>query len=134
MALDATKRPARRIAQLLEPLAGDDDLVVLDCPPSVSLRTFDQLPDGPVAVSRRPPQVVAFLSMVDRRRRQHREVVAELPDLRPQIAPLVIPAAAVVEQMGVQRAPVPAFAPRSAAAAAYAAWWELLGGRLAGGA
>src|SRR5690606_30492016 len=34
--LDATKKPTRRLAQLLRPLRREYDYVVLDCPPSIS--------------------------------------------------------------------------------------------------
>ncbi|MEJ7704764.1 MAG: hypothetical protein WKF47_14365 [Geodermatophilaceae bacterium] len=37
-----------------------------------------------------------------------------------------IPAASVIEQMAERRAPVPVFAPRSAAAAAYVSLWAEL--------
>ena len=37
LALDATKRPTRRSARLLAPLAAEYDYVFLDCPPSISL-------------------------------------------------------------------------------------------------
>lgn len=149
LALDDTKRPGGRIGKLLDPLADDYDLVVLDCPPSVSLlsesivraadvvvvpivpstlslRTFDQFLDHLVANAKPAPAVVGFFSMVDRRKRQHRDVVADLPRQRPSIHPLVVPAATVVEQMGVHRSPVTAFAPASEAAGAYRALWELV--------
>src|SRR6478672_10500627 len=35
--LDRTKRPTRRLERVLEPLSREYDLLVLDCPPSVSL-------------------------------------------------------------------------------------------------
>jgi len=35
--LDATKKPTQRLARLLRPLAAEYDLVVLDCPPGISL-------------------------------------------------------------------------------------------------
>ena len=37
LALDAFKRPTRRLARVLEPLRGEYDYVFLDCPPSISL-------------------------------------------------------------------------------------------------
>jgi cellulose biosynthesis protein BcsQ len=37
LALDRTKRPRAGLARMLAPVAGDYDLVVLDCPPSISL-------------------------------------------------------------------------------------------------
>ena len=98
LALDATKRPTRRLARVLAPLAEDYDYVFLDCPPSISLvsenvfeaadallvplipatlssRTFEQLRD---VVDGAAPQLLAFFSMVDARKRLHREVIEEL--------------------------------------------------------
>jgi chromosome partitioning protein len=146
LALDDAKQPTRRIGQLLDPLAGDYDTVILDCPPSVSLlsesvvraadvvvvpvvpsslslRTFDQLMQHLVANSKRRPRVVGFFSMVDRRKREHRDAVAALPQERPEIRRLTVPVAAVVEQMGLRRAPVLEFAPDSPAAGAYRDLW-----------
>jgi cellulose biosynthesis protein BcsQ len=151
LSLDATKNPTQRIAGLLKPLASDYDVVVLDCPPSVSLlsesvvraadvivvpivpsalslRTFDQLLEHLIAQSKGKPRVIGFFSMVDRRKRQHREVVAALPGQRAQVHPLVVPAATVVERMGLERAPVGAFAPKSEAARTYAELWSLVSG------
>jgi cellulose biosynthesis protein BcsQ len=152
LALHKEKRPTRQLGRLLGPLAAEYDIVVLDCPPSISLvsenilhavhtllvplipttlseRTFDQLTafieglDGP------RPAVLAFFSMVDRRKRLHREIAARLQAERSDIAVAMIPAMTVVEQMAVQRAPVPAFAPRSAAAQHYRQLWAELRAR-----
>ena len=142
------KRPTRRLRRLLKPLAADYDTVVLDCPPSVSLvshdvleaadvvavpllpstlslRTLDQLLAGLDDVERRP-QVRAFFSMVDRRRTLHRTLVETLPAERPEVLPVWIPAASVVEQMGERRAPVLVTAPNSPAAQAYRDLWAAL--------
>lgn len=153
LVLGDTKRPEARLAKLLAPVAADYDLAILDCPPSISLvsesvfetadallvplipatlsvRTFEQLlrfVDDQVAD---PPEVVAFFSMVDRRKRLHREVVDGLGRTYPQIAAAAIPNASDVERMGVRRAPLTEFAPASAAARAYAALWAETVGRL----
>jgi chromosome partitioning protein len=146
LALDATKRPTRQIGELLEPLADSYDHVILDCPPSVSLlsesviraadvvavpivpsslslRSFDQLLAHLVEHSKKQPRVVGFFSMVDRRKREHRDAVAALPAQRAEILPLAVPVASVVEQMGWRRAPVETFAPSSEAADAYRRLW-----------
>lgn len=146
LALDRTKRPRAGIARVLEPLRGEYDVVVLDCAPSISLvsegvfgasglllvpivpsplslRTFEQLEGFLAALPDPPPGVLAFLSMVDRRRRLHRELAASLPDTLPALAGASIPVASAVELMGQRRAPLVATHPRSAAARAYAALW-----------
>ena len=146
LALDRAKRPTRRIAQLLKPLAAEYQVLILDCPPSVSLvsegvlraadtllvplvpatlslRTFDQLTDF-VAHARRPrPRILAFFSMVDSRKRLHRDTVARVGAERSDLARAIVPAASIVEQMGPRRLPVVVFSPKSAAAAAYRQLW-----------
>jgi cellulose biosynthesis protein BcsQ len=67
--------------------------------------------------------VLAFCSMIDRRKRLHKEIAERLPAERKDVASTAIPALSMIEQMAVQRAPVAAFAPRSAAARAYAGLW-----------
>jgi len=147
--LDAAKHSHDRVRRLLAPLESEYDLVVLDCPPGVtllsenivrgsdvvlvplvpallSLRTLDQLTDFVAGLPGPRPRVLAFLSMVDRRKKAHRELVASLPAERDVVVPVAIPNLAVVEQMAVERAPVTVFAPRSAASAAYRALWDLV--------
>jgi chromosome partitioning protein len=146
LALDSTKRSTQRIARMLEPLAGDYDLVVIDCPPSISLvsenvlhaadavlvplipttlsvRTLDQLSTFIDELDGSRPRVLGFFSMVDRRKRLHREIVERLPTERDDLAATAIPALAVIERMTVRRAPVAAFAPRSDAAHRYQELW-----------
>jgi chromosome partitioning protein len=152
LALHKQKRPTRQLARLLDPLAQEYDIVFLDCPPSISLvsenilhavdtllvpvipttlsqRTFDQLTSFIETLDGDRPAVLAFFSMVDRRKRLHREIVAALPAERSDIARAAIPALTQVEQMAVRRAPVAVFAPRSAAAQAYAELWGELRAR-----
>jgi chromosome partitioning protein len=145
--LDSAKRPARRLASLLGPLKADYDIVVLDCPPSISLlsesvlhaadlllvplipttlsvRTLDQLTDFIGEFNGHRPDVLAFFSMIDRRKRLHNQIAQDLPAERPEFAAVAIPALSVIEQMSVHRAPVSAFAPRSQAARQYAELWQ----------
>jgi chromosome partitioning protein len=147
--LDATKKPTQRLARLLRPLAAEYDLVVLDCPPGISLlsesvlhaadvllvplipttlsvRTLDQLSEFISGFNGHQPKVLAFCSMIDRRKRLHREIAEQLPAERPDVARTVIPALSLIERMSVERAPVTAFAPRSTAARQYAALWAEL--------
>lgn len=154
LALDAHKRPTRRLSRVLEPLAGEYDYVVLDCPPSISLvsesvfeaadvllvpivpatlssRTFAQLRDVVGAGDAPGPAIMAFFSMVDPRKRLHRDVVAALAD-DPDVLRTAIPSASDVERMGEQRTVVERFAPRGRAAAAYRDLWAEIRERLAG--
>jgi cellulose biosynthesis protein BcsQ len=144
--LDDAKRRTTRLRQLLNGVQSEYDVVLLDCPPSISLmsenvlhaadtllvplipatlslRTFDQLV-GFVADSRKPrPEVVAFFSMADRRKRLHRDVIEAIGRDRNRVLDTVIPSLAVIEQMAEHRAPVAAFAPKSRAAQCYEELW-----------
>lgn len=144
--LDKRPQPLDGLARVLAPIADDYDIVILDCAPSISLvsetvfstvelllvplvpstlsvRTFEQLQAFLARGSQPAPAVLAFLSMVDRRKRLHRELSASLPAALPRVAAAAIPSASVVELMGVRRAPVVSSVPRSPAAKAYAALW-----------
>jgi chromosome partitioning protein len=79
----------------------------------------------------RRPEIVAFFSMVDGRKRLHRDVVATLPAAHPGgVVETAIPAATEVELMGVERAPVVVSAPHSRAARAYRSLWDEVRPRL----
>ena len=144
LALDAVKKPTRRLSRVLKPLLAEYEYVFLDCPPSISLvsesvfkaadallvpvvpatlsaRTLDQLG----AVLDGSPRLLAFFSMVDRRKRLHRDVMETLRGTRAgEVLETVIPAAASIERMGLERDAVSAYAPRGAAAAAYEDLWS----------
>jgi chromosome partitioning protein len=145
-------KPARKLAKLLVPLAAEYDVVFLDCPPSVSLvsenvlhaadvivvplipttlsvRTLDQLQDFVGEFKGRKPDILAFFSMVDRRKKLHREITERLSAERAEVARTTIPALSVIETMSVERAPVTVFAPASSAAKAYRSLWAELGSR-----
>ena len=145
--LDSERKPATRLRSLLGPLRQEYDLVVLDCPPSISLlsenvlhaadlllvplipttlsvRTLDQLTEFIDGFDRKRPVILAFMSMVDRRKRLHREIAEGLPAQRADVAATAIPALSAIERMSVQRAPVTASAPRSQAARHYRNLWQ----------
>src|SRR5580700_6974084 len=100
-------KPARKLSKLLAPLADEYDVVILDCPPSLSLvsenvlhaadvivvplipttlsvRTLDQLTAFVGEFKGRKPQLLAFFSMVDRRKKLHREIIDQLRAERPE--------------------------------------------------
>ena len=66
----------------------------------------------------------AFFSMVERRKKLHREVIETFAESEHHLLATAIPYAADVERMGVHRQPVRCFAPSCAAAAAYRALWS----------
>jgi cellulose biosynthesis protein BcsQ len=150
--LDAGKKPRKRLLRMLDPLADDFDLVLIDCPPSVSLvseavlraseavlvpvipttlsmRTLDQVRDFAHSTGKHEPLLLPFLSMVDRRKRMHLDTcdlcLADDGFLR-----TTIPSASVVERMGLSRAPVAATLPSQPAAKAFASLWAEIAQRL----
>jgi chromosome partitioning protein len=144
--LDDQKKPTRQIARLIEPFDGEYDVIFLDCPPSVSLvsenvlyaadilvvplipttlsvRTLDQLTEFAAGLDGHRPEIKAFFSMADRRKKLHRDIMTTG---RPEVSRTAIPSLSLIEQMSVRRAPVTALAPRSRAAEAYRALWDEL--------
>jgi chromosome partitioning protein len=145
--------PEDLIGELLQPLDDLYALAVLDCPPSfsrvsenvfcaasallvplipthLSLRAFEQMAKYFRKAGLNRERIQPFFSMVDRRRKLHREWLERPP---PEISNLFgthIPYSALVERMGEQRAPVPVFAPRSPVSAAYRALWTEVRARI----
>ena len=147
--LDASKRPTRRLARVIAPLTPEYDYVFLDCPPSISLvsesvfeaadvllipllpatlsaRTLDHIEQVAGDGTRR----LAFFSMVDSRKRMHRDVMESFAAERPEMLHTVVPLAADVERMGKARAPLEEFAPRGGAAVAFRELWKEIDARL----
>lgn len=161
LVFDHAKKSEQRVAKILEQVAHDYDVVILDCPPGaalvaenaifsadavvvplvpspLSVRSLEQVTEF-VAASRaasgaasgsssrsgsaKKATIVAFLSMVDRRKTLHRAAVEHLPRASELMSDVVIPATVMIERMGTERAPLAIFAPRSDAAQAYADLW-----------
>lgn len=150
---DKLKHPRERLRKVLEPLGETYDLIVLDCPPTINLLAENVFtaadlvltPLIPTTLSLRAHEqllaffdesgydrrrISAFFSMVDGRKKLHREVMAQARQTFSNVLHSTVPYLSLIEQMGVHRAPAPAFAPSSAAAAAYAALWAEVRSRL----
>jgi chromosome partitioning protein len=157
--LDAAKDPGRSLARVVRPLAKRYHHVFLDCPPSISrlsenvfnaadallvpiipttlsLRALDQLNSFLAKRARakgvRSPLVLPFFSMVDRRKRLHRELIEDLCLAHPDILRAAVPSATAVERMGAHQAPVAVFDRRTPAVAAYCELWDEVLARLSG--
>ena len=152
--LDAAKDPGRSLERVVRPLTKRYDHVFLDCPPSISrlsenvfnaadallvpiipttlsLRALDQLNGFLAKRKERSPLVLPFFSMVDRRKRLHRELIEDLCLAHPDILRAGVPSASAVERMGAHQAPVAVFDRRSPAVGAYAELWDEVLARLA---
>jgi chromosome partitioning protein len=138
----------KRLSKLLEDMRKRYDRVILDCPPGLTetseqvMRAADVIivPVIPSPLSQRAlAEVISHLDrehkghgpvlpvfcMVDRRRALHREALVANPEWP------VIPMASVIEIMAVRRAPVGAYAHKSAAGEAFDGLWRGIEKRLA---
>lgn len=146
---------ASLLGELLKPFGETHSLAVLDCPPSfsrvsenvfsaadsifmpliptpLSLRAFDQLRAHLGKGKAGMKKVYPFFSMVDRRRKLHREWLDLPPASLTNLLPVYIPYSSQVEQMGAHRAPLSEFAPRSPAGRAYVELWRAVKARTKG--
>jgi cellulose biosynthesis protein BcsQ len=140
------KKPTRQVARLVKPMKEHYDLLLMDCPPSISLlsenvfeaaemllvplipttlslRTLDQLTDflGDLDKGSRP-ELRAFFSMVDSRKALHKETIAELASDE-RLLETGIPSVSNIERMGLDQLPVVLSEPRSKAAVAFRRLW-----------
>ena len=141
------KRSKRRLKRILEPLRDEYDLITLDCPCTIdllaenifgaadsllvplipttlSVRTHKQLLAFLENSGYNPNNMYTFFSMVDRRKKIHRELMEEALSVFSGVLQTAIPYLSHVERMGIKREPVSVFAPKSIAAQSYENLWE----------
>ena len=143
--LAGRKHAKTRLPRLIEGLPEQYEFVVLDCAPSLSF-TSDNLfaladhvlvPVIPTQLSirayaqlepfaRRPDQLLPFFSMVDRRRRLHRDLIVQFAREHDQTLERYVPYASEVEKMGEYRAPIEVYARGSLGARAFRGLWAAL--------
>jgi chromosome partitioning protein len=146
------KHRTERLLRMSRSLREAYALLVLDCPPGMSLLTENVLraadaimPMLPAPLSLRMLEqllefversgwqdlrILPFFSMVDRRRSLHEEVMADARARFPVILSTEVPYWSEIERMTVRRAPLPAFAPSSPASQVYVALWHEIVARL----
>lgn len=140
--LNEGKKSKKRLRSLLNSFRHDYDLLVVDAPPNItllsenifhgsdlvliplipttlSLLTYQQIRDFFQSEGIPFDKTRGFFSMVEKRKKLHRETVERTLAEKPFFLTTTIPMASVVEQMGPRRAPVATFAPHSPAARAY---------------
>ena len=151
--LDEAKKSDRRLRRLLRSLDDEYDLAILDCPPGLglaaeavftaadaviapviptplSVRALEQVREFCDEHGFRKLPIWGIVSMIDRRKRLHRETEAALALQKDMLQP-AIPYASEVERMGTERAPLVAYAPASSRArTAYTELWANIAERL----
>jgi cellulose biosynthesis protein BcsQ len=149
--LDATfaklRRSKKRLKKILNPFREEYDLIILDCPVTISIladnifnavdytlvplipttlsvRTYRQL----LAFSKKNKYAVnriyTFFSMVDRHKKMHKELMVAVAEEFSGVLQSFIPYLAQIEKMGIYREPVAVSAPGSVASKSYQNLWH----------
>ena len=134
----------KQLRKILEEFKTDYDVILMDCPPNITLlsenvfRASDLVlvPVIPTVLSQRtleqltsffrdeelPGEIIhPFFSMVQKRSKMHREIMADLPSSYTGFLKTAIPFSADVEKMGLHRKPLLAYSHTCEAALAYRA-------------
>lgn len=140
--LDGMAKRRNQLRKVLEEFKADYDVILMDCPPNITLLSENVfrashailVPVIPTVLSRRtleqltdffqdedlPGEMLRpFFSMAQKRNKMHREIMAELPLSYPGFLKTVIPFSVDVEKMGVHRMPLLACSGACEAAQAY---------------
>jgi cellulose biosynthesis protein BcsQ len=141
------KRSKQRLRKILKPLKAEYDLIILDCPVTISLLAenifnavdYTLVPLIPTTLSMRThrqllsfckknnydvSKIYTFFSMVDRRKKMHHALMAMAFKEFNGVLRSLIPYLSQIERMGIEREPVAAFAPASVASKAYQNLWS----------
>jgi len=153
-ALSAKKRPKHRFEEILLPLRAQYANIFLDCPPSITLESenvfhaaelilvpFIPTPLSLVTYERlmrflagkkkgNGAKVLVFFSMVDRRKKLHRQMVEELRGGDRNFVDVQIPYSSEIERVGLLREPIVASHPRSRGSLAFHSLWTAVQDRL----
>ena len=147
------KRRKSRLRRVLKGFSSEYQLIILDCPPGIGylaeavFEAADRIlvPVVPTTLSERSfEQLLAFFkdhdyarkrirpvfSLVQARKSLHAATLQDMCERYPAFFRTRIPFSRDVENMGVRRAPVAAFAPRGVAAQAFEDLFEELAGDL----
>jgi chromosome partitioning protein len=104
-------------------LCAADVIIVPLLPTPLSVRMLAQLQDFIVSRGWTDLKLLPFFSMVDRRKSLHHEIIVNAREQFPALLATEVPYSSEIERMTLRRAPIPAFAPRSAAAQIYSTLW-----------
>jgi chromosome partitioning protein len=142
--LDGMTKSRKQLRRTLDEFKSDYDVILIDCPPNITLlsenifRASDVIlvPVIPTVLSQRtleqlstffadenlPSELLRpFFSMVQARNKMHHEIMEKLPSLYPNFLNTGIPFSVDVEKMGLHRMPLLAYSTTSKAALAYRA-------------
>ena len=144
--LSEKKHSRRRIKDALNLVKSEYDFIFLDPPAALNLETENIFSAANLILLPMIPSVLSvesmekiitfiekngikleklliFFSLVDKRKKLHKQIMEELKQRESRILHTYIPYSSVVEKMGVTREPLPATSKRSKAAFAYIDLW-----------
>jgi len=144
--LSRLKNKRSRLKKLLQGMDEDYHVVILDCPPNVSLlsenvfkaadkvvvpvipttlsiRTLEQLSEFFNMRGYKEKKLMPFFSMVQTTKNLHRDTMETLQKSNKRLLKSYVPFSAEVEKMGIHRAPVGVFAAKSDVFAVYNRLW-----------
>ena len=147
--LNDMKDANRWLSDFVKPLRKDYDLVILDCPPNITLltenifrnsdyilvpvvptilsvRTYEQILDYFSSYRLNKDKLIPFFSMYERRKNMHNETIRSFARKFRETISVLIPYSAEVEKMGIYRAPLTAKRPSEEASKAYVKLWKAL--------
>lgn len=145
--LSRMKNSRSRLKKALKEVDNDYDVIILDCPPNISLlsenvfksadkivvpvipttlsvRTFEQLYDFFKDNKYQQKKLLPFFSMVQKRKNLHKETMITLRKSYKSLLESYIPFSTEIERMGIHRAPVLTYAGRNSVVRAYEKIWK----------
>jgi len=147
VSFDNLKRSKIRLRKILKPFKAEYDFIFMDCPVTIgllaenilnavdyalvplipttlSVRTYGQLLSFCSKNDYETGKIYTFFSMVDRRKKMHRDIIATVSKAYSGVLQSFIPYLALIEKMGIYRAPVAEFSPASVASRSYQNLWD----------
>lgn len=147
ISLDQKNKSTKRLKELIKSLKGQYEYIIFDCPPNITLVSENVfvaadiilIPIIPTTLSMRTYETLLtffkedkfstsklnpFFSMVEKRKKMHKELVEEALSGKTKFFKNVIPYLSEVEKMGVTRAPLVATNPNCRASSAYKDLWN----------
>jgi cellulose biosynthesis protein BcsQ len=141
------RRSKKRLKKILNPFKVEYDLIILDCPVTISILAdnifnavdYVLVPLIPTTLSMRTyrqllafcnknkyavDRVYTFFSMVDRHKKMHKDLMVAAAGEFSGVLQSFIPYLAQIEKMGIYREPVAVFSPRSVASKSYQNLWH----------